>query len=385
NLLALEADPTYQMLAPRASSPLTMEGETLRVVEPALRAMREIFEQRAQLTEVLERAREVRASMSGVAFWGNDEKEKRIHELLEGPSIELEQRATPLARRELLGPGAQEVHVVPEQLLAAMASAFEGARDAVVAVQRAWESAEPALAKVAKWIEDVRATSVALGLEASTRDELGGMDRELEALRVRLARDPLGTSASVGATLGPRLAALASRLDEVAELRRRVTERLASAKSLLARVREVRQRASDAVDAMPREVEGATVSGAPTDAGLVEGLAPWLQKIESAAVAGRWPTADVGLRKWEEAAGAYLANDSGIAGAFERVMARREELSGRLSARRAQVAALVSRGQVVPPGADEAAREAERLLAARPTPLARVTALVDRFETLVGR
>src|SRR5580704_11797966 len=98
NLLALEADPTYQMLAPRGSSPLTMEGETLRVVEPALGAMREIFEHRARLTEVLERAREVRASMSGVAFWGNDEKEKRIHELLEGPSIELEQRATPLAR-----------------------------------------------------------------------------------------------------------------------------------------------------------------------------------------------------------------------------------------------------------------------------------------------
>jgi hypothetical protein len=277
------------------------------------------------------------------------------------------------------------VRVVPQELLAAMASAFEGARDAVVAVQRAWESAEPALAKAAKWIEDVRATSAALGLEASTRDELGALEAELEALRVRLARDPLGTSSSVGATLEPRLAALAGHLDEVAAVRHRVKEGLAAARALLVEAREARLRAADAVEAMPREVEGATASGAPTDAGLVEGLAPWLGKIEAAATAGRWPTADVGLRKWEEVARTYVANDGRIAGAFDRVMARREELSGRLSARKAQVAALVARGQVVPPGADEAAREAERLLAARPTPLARVTALVDRFETLVGR
>ncbi|MGH7296405.1 MAG: hypothetical protein ACRELB_15815, partial [Polyangiaceae bacterium] len=78
SLLALEADPTYQVLAPALSSPLAVEGETRRVVEPALRAMREVFEHRCRLTEVLDRARAVRESMSGMVLWGSGEKEREI-------------------------------------------------------------------------------------------------------------------------------------------------------------------------------------------------------------------------------------------------------------------------------------------------------------------
>src|SRR5580698_757006 len=123
SLLALEAEPTYQMLAPRSQTRTQVEGETKRVVEPALDALRDLFEQRGKLTEVLDRAREVRASMSGLAFWANEEKERQILELLHGPSIEVETEMTPLARRALLDPGERDVRIVPEQLLAAMATA----------------------------------------------------------------------------------------------------------------------------------------------------------------------------------------------------------------------------------------------------------------------
>ena len=383
SLLALEAEPTYQMLAPRSQMRAPLEGETKRVVEPALDALRDVFEQRGRLTEVLDRAKEVRASMSGLAFWGNEEKERQILGLLTGPSIELEHRTTPLASRSLLDPGGQDVHVVPEQLLAAMAAAFERARDAVVAVERAWEWAESSLGAVAQQIESARREVVSLGLEGGVRDELAAIEQELEALRVRVAKDPLGASADVGARLAPRVAGLGARLAELGALRTRVEDGVARARTMWIEVGRMQARAVEAVERMPREVEGASAPGTPTDAGLVEGLGPWLAKIEAAATAGRWQAADVGLGKWVDAARDYLANDGKIAGALATVLARRDELSGRLSARRAQAAALASRGVALAPGADEAAREAEKLLAARPTPLARAKALVERYETLL--
>jgi hypothetical protein len=383
SLLALEAEPTYQMLAPRSRTRAPLEGETKRVVEPALDALAELFEHRGRITEVLDRAREVRASMSGIAFWGNDDKEREIHALLEGPSIELSQEMTPLARRALLDPGARDVRVVPEQLLAAMAAAFERARDAVVAVQRAWAHVEPSLDDAAKRIADARAAAESLGIEAGVHDELAAIERELEAMRVRVARDPLGASADVGARITPGIHAVSARLGGLAALRDRVNDGVARARSSLDDLRRTRAQAADAARRLPEEIHGAIAPSVATDEGLVEGLAPWLEKIESAARAGRWQTADVGLAKWSEAARGYLANDATIADALAAVLARRDELGGRLSARRAQAAALAARGVRLEAAAEEAAREAEKLLAERPTRLARATEVVERYERLV--
>jgi hypothetical protein len=383
SLLALEAEPTYQLLAPRAGARVTLEGETRLVVQPALDALADLFEHRGRLTEVLDRAKEVRASMSGLAFWANDAKEREIHTLLQGPSIELPPQMTPLARRALLDPGAQDVRVVPEQLLGAMAAAFERARDAVVAVQHAWERLEPSMSAVAKRVADARAAAESLGVEPGVHDELAALERDLEAMRARVAHDPLGTSADVEARLLPRVEAVTARLGGLAALRDRVADGLARARATIDELRGTHARALDAVKRLPLEIHGAIASGVPVDDGLVEGLSPWLDKIEDAARAGRWPTADVGLGRWREAAEAYLTSDGRIVDAFDKVIGRREELAGRLSARRAQASALAARGVVLEATAEHAARDAEQVLAERPTPLARATELVEKYERLV--
>jgi hypothetical protein len=381
SLLALEAEPTYQMLAPRASTRAPLQGETARVVAPALEALNDVFEYRGKLTEVLERAREMRASMSGLAFWGNDEKEREIYALLQGPSIELPPEATPLARRALLDPGARDVRVVPEQLLAAMAAAYERARDAVVAVQQAWERIEPVLARVERQLEDARGTAAMLKIEAAVEGELGAVARELEAARVLVAQDPLGATADVAARLSPRASAIHQQLAGLAAQRDRVTSSLARAQSTLVRLREVHAAALSAVDAMPREIAGASAPGAPTDEAQLEGLVPWLDKLEQVVREGRFQPAEVGLSKWDAAAQAYLTSDEKIAGALVAVVARRDELAGRLRARRAQAQALAARGVTLDPALEDMAREAEKLLARRPTPLAHVAALVERYES----
>jgi hypothetical protein len=381
SLLALEAEPTYQMLAPRASPRAPLEGETARVVAPALEALDDVFEYRGKLTEVLERAREMRASMSGLAFWGNDEKEREVYALLQGPSIELPPEATPLARRALLDPGARDVRVVPEQLLLAMGAAYERARDAVVAVQQAWERIEPVLAVVERQLEDARSTAVMLKIEAAVEDELRAVAQELEAARVQVARDPLGATADVAARLTPRASAIHRQLAGLAAQRDRVTSALARARSTLVRLREVHAAALSAAEAMPREIAGASAPAAPTDEALLEGLLPWLDKLEQVVREGRFQPAEVGLSKWDAAAQAYLASDEKIAGALAAVLARRDELAGRLRARRAQAQALAARGATLDPALEDMAREAEKLLARRPTPLAHVAALVERYES----
>jgi hypothetical protein len=220
-------------------------------------------------------------------------------------------------------------------------------------------------------------------VEAAVRDELAAVERELDAVRARVALDPLGASGDVAARLVPRVDAVSGRLGQLAAVRDRVADGVATARATLAEVHATRERAMQAVARLPDEIHGAVAPGVPTDAGLVEGLVPWLDKIEEAARAGRSQTAEVGLAKWGDAAREYLANDAPIAGALEKLLARRDELSGRLSARRAQAAALVARGVPVEASAEQAAREAEQLLRERPTHLARATELVDRYERLV--
>lgn len=173
---------------------------------------------------------------------------------------------------------------------------------------------------------------------------------------------------------------MAAQLDGLAAQRTRVDEVLSQARALLKEVAATHSAARAATLAMPKEVDGASVSGTPSDAAFVGGLAPWLDKIVHAASGGRWSSAEVGLTRWNEAARGCLANDARIAGALSSVLARRDELTGRLSARRAQAASLAARGLSLDPAVEEVAREAERLLAHRPTPLARASELVDWYE-----
>ena len=380
SLLALEAEPTYQMLAPRSSPRAELRGQTARLVAPALDALSDVFEYRGKLTEVLDQARQVRASMSGLAFWGQKDKEREIVALLSGPSIELPPDTTPLARRALLDPGARDVRVMPAQLLEAMGAAYACARDAVVGVQAAWEGLEREHAAIARQLDQARASGAALGVLAGVEGELAAIERALEASRASAAEDPLGAAAQVASGLGPRVAALARELEAAGALRGRVEVGLARARGTWVRLREVHEAARAAVGAMPREVAGASAPGAPVDDARVDGLRPWLEKLEAVAAEGRVAAVEVGLSSWDAAARACLATDGKIAGALSAVVARRDELGGRLRARRAQAQALAARGVALDPALEEVAREAEALLARRPTPLAQAASLVERYE-----
>ena len=379
NLILLESEPTYQMLAGVAGQRAPLEGVTRARVAPALDALSDLFEHRVRLTEVVDRAKELRASLG---FWDKDERLLEIQQLFSGPSIKLGAKTTPLSQRNLLDPTATDVAVVPEQLLAAMADAYHVARDAVAAVARAWATLEPLLETAEREVAEQRRAAQDLGDLGSVLPELSWLEAELARARAEVAKDPLGVSGSIAGDLAPRLAGVRMSIGELSAARDRVTAGLQDATTLEREIAEAHVAALRAPEVAAREVMGVSLP-APVVDSLLSGLAPWREKIASAARAGHWRSADVGLQRWFETARAYLTQDAAVRSALDSLVATRAELKGRLSARRAQLDALGARGARVDPELVDRGREAEGLLRARPTSLPLAVRVVERYEAEV--
>ncbi len=380
NLIALEAEPTYQMLAGGARA--SLRGRTRDRVVPALDALGELFEHRERLNSVVVRAKELRAEVS---FWAKDEKLAEIVALLGGPSITLGTRQLPVAQRNLLDPATTEVAVVPEALLSEMVRAYQVARDAVAEVAAAWARVEPRLLELEQDVAEAQKEAALLDQVEATREAVARVVADLGRVRTRVATDPLGVLGQVDADVAPQLGALRSMLGELGAHKASVTRGLGEADTILAKLDEATRAADEATARAEREIAGMPVSSSAR-AGrreIVRGLQPWREKITTAAQAGRWRAADVGLARWLEVARGVLETELGVAVAARAAEEQRTELAGRLSARRAQASALAARGLAVPPDVEQIARGAEATLRARPTDLAKARSEVDSYEGAV--
>jgi hypothetical protein len=144
NMLALTQLITYERLAGEAGWPrVQLTGATEARVVPALAAMRELWSHYSLLTDLVTRATEMRNSMSWLLPSGKRLEE--IEKLLRGPSIKLPPSVTPLQQRGLLTAAEVAQSITPQRLLEAMTTCFEIARDAVLAVDAAWNRLVPLL------------------------------------------------------------------------------------------------------------------------------------------------------------------------------------------------------------------------------------------------
>jgi hypothetical protein len=379
NLIALESDPVYELLSGVGGKRAPLEGVTRSRVGPALLAVAELFEHRARLTEVVERAKRIRA---GVSFWDKEEKLAEIKALLYGPSIKMATPPKPLAQRGLLDPSRSDLDVVPDRLLEAMSEAFLAARDEVTRVSQAWSRLEPLLEGVEGEVLSLKVLARELRLEAEVGTDLEWLECELGRVRATVATDPLGVSASVDTALRPRLGQLRRYLGEQKVRASRVAAGLLAAFALEREAKEVHADAREAEARVAKEILGALLPPVSDDA-LFRGLGPWREKIEETARAGRFGPADVGLARWNDTARAYIAQDRAVLAKVESLFAERAELGGRLAARRVQEEALLRRGTPTDPKLAQRGREAEALLSARPTPLADAAIAVDDYEALI--
>lgn len=389
NLVALESEAVYQVLAGKAGRRAALEGVTKDRVGPALDAVTELFEDRERLGAVVDEAKELRAAMSALAFWANDDKMAEIERLLCGPSIALGQQVVALSDRNLLDQGSRDILIEPEQLLAQMVERFERARTTLVAVSGAWASLDAEVARIEEELTSQRALAAELcpgtGEPVTEPQELAFVEAELPRLRGRLVKDPLGAQGVVERQLLPRLSASRRRLEGELAARERARGALDDARALHRRLVEEHARAVRLLGEARAELDGPSVRGLPSaiDGGLLLGLEEWLHKLEGTVEARRFGPADVGLGRFRESVLAQRETDVRAAAEAEALLARRGELMGRLSARRAQAAALARRGIVVDPAAEVHARGAEALLRRRPVPIDLAARAVERYEAAV--
>ena len=387
NLLALEADSTYQVLKGEAGRPSDLTGVTAARVKPALDSLTELFESRGKLTDVLDRARAIRASISGLSFWENAEKEAQIERLLFRRSIHLRTTTRPLAARALLANAEQDESVSPEELVTMMVRAFELARDAVISVSQAWSALEPDFARIEAELAHLRAAAESLS-ENAALTALSPIEGEIKALRSGFASDPLGVFGNVGTSILPRIAAV--RANVLAQLAafERVSAALSQIDVLRAELVTQNARAKDAHTRATKELSPRPVLQAPLRGEEIDGIDAWTSKLRSTVKEGRFGPAEIGAGRLRETLSAYIAKDAAIVATLDVLLAERGELAGRVSARRAQLNALASRSGTgardVEAEIHRLAEETEEALRARPTDLTRARKLANAFEKAVS-
>jgi hypothetical protein len=373
NLMDLQAEPTYRRLTgcTGASHPPTT-GTTAARLEPALGEFVHLFECLELLRATIDRAASLRDDLP---MFGAEQKLHGIEDLLCCASIRLPAVDVPLEQRSLLDGAQNEARISPAALLDAMGKSFQSAKDAVIAVAKAWSDLEPALDRTAARIAALRAKS----LSAAQIAELDSADRKLSELRAEVKADPLGATAGLDSQIRPILDGLESAVSAREQLHREIELGLAAAH---AKFEELVRGHRDAVDATSRaRLKIAGSLPAPTGDEKLAELRDWLERLKNKCSDGMVEPLTVGLRNWNMAAHAAIAPDHAALAASRAAIESRNELRGRLDALKAKARAY---GVAEDHKLADLARQAEALLYTRPVSLERAGEAVAIYEKTLG-
>ena len=230
NLLALDDSLTYKRLQGKDGLPQTrLTGITSARVTPALAAMRDLFQHINRLSDVVERAANMRKALP--RFFPSDNALRDIDALLNGPSVRLPSVQTPLAQRSLMSASETPQTITPSRLLEVMTQAFEQARSAITAVDEAWAHLEPALGDCETQAIELQRLAGELG--ETDAPDLTALRQKLDGLRVRVESDPLGVEADFDRDARPLLARVRARLLEAKHQRDQMQNELGRARALI--------------------------------------------------------------------------------------------------------------------------------------------------------
>ncbi|GII05382.1 hypothetical protein [Planobispora takensis] len=314
--------------------------------------------------------------------------------LLTGPAVRLVPDAGPLERRSLLHSGEQRFTL--DEAVATMDQAFRDVIDVITDVDAVWNAALPRLDAASAAITAARGTLRELGDPDPGLEACG---REIERIREELRHDPLGeTDREDGEDLD-RVVAEAARLGErvrrAAELRRAYGERREALTRRVGRVAAAEEEARRARDlvlakiaspALPALADRAPVLGErlaaldpspPARALPAPGREAAVGGIADAPQDGRWLEREELLSGLERATEDALRQAERAGTALRELIARRDELRGRLEALRAKAVRL---GLAEDAGLVSLYRRAHDLLWTAPCDLRRATVAVTGYQ-----
>jgi hypothetical protein len=304
-----------------------------------------------------------------------------ISGLLTGRSVQLASGPAPLAGRDLADPGRENLTLATA--VARMRGAFSSVTEVVSAAELVWTEAAGRLDAVGAELARVSPLAATLGDEALTANLTAGQG-ELARMRDTLNSDPLalwqpgGTVDTSGADrLAERVAAAASRVDELVRLRDEAHQRVAEVDAAAAAARSARE---DAVAAWQRATAKIAAGALPPPPPDLADLSGRLDGLGAMLAGGRWTRLaselDLLDRELATATAGFKEAERAVAAA----MAKRDELRGLLGAYKAKAARL---------GAAEDATLAERydrardLLWTAPCDLAAAEAAVAGYQQAV--
>jgi hypothetical protein len=371
NMLELSGSMSYQRLMGEAHWPkVQLSGATADRANPAIAGLHTLWVYYSLIRDTIRRARKLRESMSSLL--PSRSLLSEIEQLLRGSSIELPAVATPLEQRGLLAAAEVAESVQPEWLLAAMNQLFEQGRDAVLAIGAAWDDLPRQLVGFEAELSTLAAE------DGSFPDEIASARGRLAALLRQFDTDPL-TAVNGSSALCAEIKALRTRVDQLTTARQRVSEDVLAAQRLLVELGQAhRQTAETLAECLLKaRSERAAPLPRPADDELIAALEPWLAKLAAEVAAGRWQPVRVGIERWNAVARQYLDADRAARHASELLLNQRRDLRGLLGALNAKATA---NGRAEDPALAELEREANRLLAQRPTPLEPLRRVVADYQ-----
>lgn len=335
NLLALEENPAYNLLSAAKDS---MTGVTAKRARPALQAMLDLWQHFALLSDLVDRADDLRGTSRRLP----DDRIEELEQLLNGHSVPLPRRQIPLSQRSLLSASHVEEAITPGDLLTAMIDAFEKARDVVVAAETAWNELLPRLDAANAQVESLAERAVELDIPEPRALSLARA--ALAPLATRVANDPLGADDDLDAAIGGHLQTARAEIEQRTAERDRVCDALPAARHHLERI--------EALLASGATALAVTRSKVKNPEGLLEplprehlddperGLIAWLARLEDLAERREWRLAARGLAQWQATASELEEVASRVVDNNEAPLRRRDELRGLLGASKAKAAAL---------------------------------------------
>jgi hypothetical protein len=379
NLIDLHGLPTYQRLCGVANfPPVQLTGITFARVTPALEAMNELFQHFDLLIKTINQASELRKQLS--PLWVSEVKVREIEQILTGSSIQLAVVQIPLAQRGLLSVAQMGHAIAPLQLLAAMTSAFDIAKNAVLEVDAAWMHLETELA--ASEAEIVSLQRLADSLGQGSVAELYAARQKITALRGEIESDPLGVSANFDGEIKPLILRVKATLQESVRLQNEMREKFAGAHRLLSQLSELSRQAETALRESKEKIADHSTWQTPLDPAQIEALSQWLTRLETKFKQNLINPIQIGLENWTGKAKEYIAKEETVYAANKAPLELRAELRGRLDALQAKA---LARGLAENAILSQLAENAKRLLYTRPTPLDKAAELVTQYEQELNR
>ena len=314
-----------------------------------------------------------------------------ITALLTGRSVQLAPGPAPLAGRDLADSGREELTLATA--VARMRGAFAAVTDVVSAAEHVWNEMAGRLDTIGAELARLTPQAATLGDEALTGN-LAAAQGKLARLRDTLNSDPLalwlgdpgqgrpgqggGTVDTSGADrLAERVAATATRVDELVRLRDDAHQRIAAVTAAAATARSAREDAVAAWQQAATKIAAQALPPAPAD---LADLSARLADLGTLLSAGRWTRLESELDLLERELAAVTAKFKEAERAVVAAMDKRDELRGLLGAYKAKAARL---GAVEDPGLAQYYDRARELLWTAPCDLAAAEAAVTGYQQAV--